>query len=366
VAQAELDAAKWQRYPTPSVEVSRANSASQIPAYPDRLQIFRLDQPLWTGGRITAGIDAADRRLDAAGAGVLETRQEVALRVVNAAGEALRQKARLRFAEAGVVQHENLLAMIRRRVEQEVSPVADLRLAESRLYLARNDLSLAQESLANALAQLGQLTGRPVSAFGGADFVAAAQPAGLPDTLDKAVDMAIARAPSLRRLGFELEAAQADIASRRSAYQPQLLLRLESLHGAVTENRALLVLQAQPGAGLSAFSAVDAAVARRDTLQHDRQAAERQVREQVETAWHDWQGARVRAENAERSRASAAEVAQSYARQYVAGRKSWLDVLNAVRENVQAELALADVSAQVQIAALRLKVLTGVLDLAQE
>ena len=56
-----------------------------------------------------------------------------------------------------------------------------------------------------------------------------------------------------------------------------------------------------------------------------------------------------------------AEVFDSFARQFVIGRKSWLEVLNAVRESTQAQLAVADARAQQLAAALRLQLLTGAL-----
>lgn len=213
------------------------------------------------------------------------------------------------------------------------------------------------------MAQLGQLTGQVIKDFDPAGYEAAAQPAGMPGSLEMAVERGLAHAPSMRRLAFETEAADADIASKRSAYLPQLSLRLESSHGVASDNRALLMLLAQPGAGLSARSGVDAAIARREATRLARQAAEREARERVELDWNEWSAAQGRVENAERTRASSAEVAESYARQYAAGRKSWLDVLNAVRENTQAELALADARGQMQAAALRLKVLTGMVRL---
>ena len=68
-------------------------------------------------------------------------------------------------------------------------------------------------------------------------------------------------------------------------------------------------------------------------------------------------------DNAEHARSTSAEVSESYARQYTAGRKTWLDVLNAVREATQAELALVDATSQMQAAVLRLKAQTGGLSL---
>lgn len=355
-AKADREGAEWQRYPSPSLEASSQSGGAGL---------LRIDQPLWTGGRITAGIDAAGSRFDAAGAALGEARQELILKVIAATTEALRQQARQQHGVAGVKELEKLLAMIQRRVAQEVSPLADQRLAASRLYTTANELSATTQALNNALAQLSQLAGQPVM-----EFVAhGLSEVGAPASLDAALVQALAHSPTLRRLAFEEEAANAEIAAKRSVYMPQLALRLESSAGQAldnragreTDNRAMLVLLAQPGAGLSAKSGADAAVAKREAARMARAAAERDTRERVTLDWNEWLAARLRLENANQARAMSTEVFESYARQYTAGRKTWIDVLNAVREATQSGLAADDARAQMLAASLRLRALTGTL-----
>lgn len=354
-AQAEREGAEWQRYPTPSFEASTFDGGNGF---------LRLEQPLWAGGRITGGIDAASRRFDAAGAAVAEARLDVSLRVIAAYTEALRQKARQQDAATGVREQEKLLTMIRRRVQQEVSSLTDQRLAESRLYLANNDWSLASQELNNALARLAQLTGQPVAEVSAQGLSEAGAPAGL----EAALTQALAYSPLLQRLAHEEEAANADITVKRSAYLPQLALRLERVVNQqsvglteVNDNRAMLVLQAQPGAGLSAASGVDAAIARRDAARMAITGAEREVRERVTLDWNEWISAQARVGNADQSRLLSAEVFESYTRQYVTGRKTWIDVMNGVREAMQSALAADDARAQMLGASLRLRALGGTL-----
>lgn len=349
-ARAAREGAEWQRYPTPSLEAGQhSGGATSL--------LLRLDQPVWTGGRLSAEIEAAGRRVQASGAATDEAREEVALRVLTAMVEAARQQMRARHAANSVAEHERLLSMIQRRVRQEVSPLADLRLAESRLFASRNDLSAIEQQYRDALTQLGQLVGGRVSEVDATSVEAAT--GDLPADLDQALAESLAHAPALRRLSAEIEAASAEIQGKRAVYLPQLYVRLESEQGSLSDNRALLVLQAQPGAGLSALSGVEAALARRDALLAQRQGAERDVIERTSLDWNEALAARERANNAEQVRTTAAEVAESYARQYTAGRKTWLDVLNAVREATLSELALVDAKAQMWGAALRLKLWTG-------
>ena len=349
-ARADQKGAEWLRYPTPSIEAATQGGGKDS-------GLMRIEQPLWSGGRITAAIDAAGSRLSAADAALNEAELDLTLKVIAAYIEALRQKARQQYAQAGVDEHEKLLGMIRRRVDQEVSSLTDQRLAESRLYQTVNDLSQVTQAFNNALAQLAQLSGKPVVDISEQGVSAP----GAPASLEAALSQALGYSPTLRRLTYEEEAANADIDSKRSAYMPQLSLRLEKSVGQTQASSAMLVLQAQPGAGLSAASGVDAAIARREAARMAHEAAERSTNERITLDWNEWVAARLRQENAIQSRAMSTDVFESYTRQYVIGRKSWIDVLNAVREATQSQFALEDARAQVIAASLRLRAQGGTL-----
>lgn len=353
-AKADLEGAQWQRYPSVTAEGGAPNSGASS-------GVLRVDQTLWSGGSIQAGIDSANSKLEASDAAIDEQRLTLTLRVIAAYSEALRQTARLEFTSEGLVEHEKLLAMIKRRVAQSISSQTDQRLAESRMYQAANLKSIAEQSLRDALSQLSQLAGRHV------DDVSTVGLGGtiLPDTLEPVLAKALAYSPSMRRLAFQEGAAEADISAKRAAYKPKVLFRLERTLGSQNtgqnDSRASLVLQAQPGAGLSALSGVDAAVSAREAARLARDDAERETRERVELDWNDWQGTRQRLDNARSARNMANDVFESYTRQYVIGRKSWSDVLNAVREATDAQLSLEDVRAQALAAGLRLSAEAGTL-----
>lgn len=355
-ARADSEGAVWQRYPTPSFEFDNDNSNT-------RTRLLRVQQPLWAGGRIDAGIDAANSRHQAAETAIEETKQDIMLRVITAYVEAQRQQEREETLAQGVLEHERLLGMISRRVEHDASPRVDQDLAQSRLYQASNDLSSVKQALANALTQLSQLSGMPVRRVSalGIDSLPAQQ------GKESLLQQAIAWSPTLRRLSFEEEAAQGDIELKRASYKPQVSLRYENsyasapLNGvpAYTTNRVMLVFEAQTGAGLSALSGVDAAIGRRDAARQQRETALRDLRERLTMDWDEFVAARVRLENATGASKMAKEVFESYTRQYTAGRKTWLDVMNTVRESTQSDVAVTDAGTQAAAASLRLKLATG-------
>ena len=350
-ARGDLEGARWQRWPTPSIETGAGTGGAHT-------TLLRLEQPLWNAGRIDAAIDAAGSRLSAADASVIEARQELGLKLIAAWAEARRQQERAVYAAEGVREHERLLQMIDSRVAQEVSPAVDRKFAQSRLLQVLNDQTLVRQALANALTQLGQLAGQPVSRVDDAD-----PPAPIVASREAAVAAALDHSPVLRRLAAEEQAAEADIASRKSALWPSVSLRLEKSTGTTVLpiERAMLMLSAQPGAGLSASAGVEAALARREAARQTRDAAVREINEQIGIDWEELQAARERLSNAREARSMSTEVFKSYSRQYIIGRKTWIDVLNAVRETTQSDFALADARVQVVAAGERLRLRTGAL-----
>jgi len=355
-AKADREGAAWQRFPTPSIETNNDNNGT-------RTSLLRVQQPLWAGGRIDAGIDAANSRHRAAETAIRETKQETILRVIAAYVDAMRQQARQETLAQGVHEHERLLGLITRRVEHEASPRVDQDLAQSRLYQASNDLSSVKQSLANALTQLSQLSGMQVRAVGGLESDGLSGP----QSKELLLEQAIGWSPTLQRLTFEAEAAEAEIELKRASYRPQVSLRYENsrasapLNGipAYNTNRMLVVVEAQTGAGLSALSGVEAAIARRDAAQQQRETAVRELRERLTIDWDEFLAARQRLENATLASKSAKEVFESYTRQYTAGRKTWLDVLNTIRESTQSDVAVTDARSQAAAAALRLNLVSG-------
>lgn len=354
-AQAEVTAAKWQRYPTPGVEAGFDDDGN-------RETVVFVQQPLWTGGRITAGIDAAEARYGAAGEDVSVKRREVLLRLIDAYVDARRRQAQQRIYQQNVQQHERLLEMIERRVGREVSPKVDQDLARSRLYQAANDLSQVVQALSDARTRLAELSGRSVAEVAESEAGASS---GLPGSRAEALERAAAVSPLLERLTFERSAADADVRSERAAFWPKLSLRVEHRDNEAQrqlnqrDTRALLQLESQFGAGLSAGSRVDAAIARREALAEERRAALRELESEVGQSWNQLTAARLRLDNSRINRDSARLVFESYTRQYVVGQKSWLDVLNAVREASAAAVTVEDAGAETLRAELRLRLLTG-------
>lgn len=343
-AASDQAGARWQRFPTPSFVSQTPHDRERFGSESNKLA---LDQPIYAGGRIDAGIDFADARHSSANLRHQAVAQDVATKLMSLWFEQRRHLSRQQVLEEGVAAHQKLKMQIERRVAEGVSPEADLTLVVARLSQMRSDLALSRSAARTAHAQLQQFAREYLPAFESEAFSheAGAKPVSLP--LPEWRSLAIARDPGLARLEAESEAAAAEIRVKEGLLFPTLSLRVENeLSGPYQGTKAMLQVSVQPGAGFSALSAINAARARRDAALEARRNAQLELEQALDIDFADYASAQDRLEVANVLLRSTQDVADSYARQFVAGRKNWLDVLNAVREAISARLSIHDALAQ--------------------
>lgn len=345
-----LDGARWQRWPGVSMSSSRG-------AYGRTLTDLQLEQPLWTGGRITAGIHAAEARVDAARSGVAEARQLVLERTVTTYAEAMRLQARLAAAAVAISDYNRLSDMIERRVASGVSPRSDSITARARLQQAQGEQLQMTLQLQNARTQLEVLVGRKTG-----ELKSPQMPKLTLQSLDDALDASLAYAPELERLSAEERIADEAIAVSRSSLSPSLALRYQRTFGggAIYPADQLFVgVTFQPGSGLSSMSSISEAQSRRSGAIHSREATRRDIVDRVRGLWNLAESSRAEVTLLKTLVDSTQHVYESYLRQFPAGRRTWLEVLLARRDATQAQYSLADAQWTLFAAVLKLEVTSG-------
>ena len=350
--EADLDGTERLRYPNLTAEVLATTGGSNV-ADADGLAVnLALEQPLWAGGAITGQIDAARSTRNVGASALREARQGLLLAVIDAWYEALLAFERVRVIDAGLADYRTLMLSIERRVAQQVSPYADLTLAQSRLTQLEVQRMTSQERGEAAMLRLTELVGmavdRPV--LPDLDIADGVPPEAI------AVDEMLACAPSLDRLRGEIDVAEARARTARGSLFPQLLLQLSQ--NEITGARAALVLRAQTGNGLNLLSAVDSAEARIDAAVAELGQNDREVRRRVRAEYVTLRSGQLRRESGELAQQAASDLQASYQRQFVAGRRSWLDVLNAAREVTDAQVSASDAQVLTAASATRILALT--------
>ena len=113
-SQADIQGAAYQFFPTPSVAVENVSAASNDLNYnkDSRVTTLRLQQPIWTGGRLTAGFDRAQSAAATARAAMEDVRQQLALRTIQGWGEWKSAQQKALALQDSVLTHERLRDLI--------------------------------------------------------------------------------------------------------------------------------------------------------------------------------------------------------------------------------------------------------------
>jgi len=344
-SDSEIEAAKWLRYPSASVDfVTRQDNLTP------ELEVI---QPLWTGGRITAGIDRANALRTVADATLAETAQDVLLRVSSAYFEIARTSQLQAIYQDSLTEHRRLVQSMERRVAQEVSPRTDLELARARAAQVEQQLGLVVAQHDAAVERMLQLVGDPA-------FDAGPPPQYSPDEHHPAYDNAVALAlgcdPTIKRLEAEVQVAHADQRLSKAAIYPQVGVQFS--YDRFAGSGLGLSVRAQTNGGLSPLALADAAAARAEGAEFQVDVAQREIGERVNLDLVENRSALARMESTAAAARSTLDVTDSFLRQFVAGRRTWLDLMNAVREAVEARAALVEVQNSAMASAARLRLRT--------
>jgi len=341
---ADIRAARWQRFPSVLVE---GRTFSDRSGNPDAT--VTVNQPLWTGGSISATVQRAQALQRRAEAQLAETVNDIALRLLSAYYEIARGARREAILRESLAEHQRLVESMARRVEQEVSPRSDLDLAISRTAQVQQDLSLTVAQRYAAQQRFAELVG---DANADPGPVPAYSPQLHHPSTEGAVAQAIACDPTRQRFQAEAEVATAERRIAEGEILPSLSAQYS--RSEVFGDRVGLVLRAQTNGGLSPLAAAQGARLRQQASQLQIATAERELRERIIVDVVENSTSRARIESGGAAARSSANVTESFMRQFVTGRRTWLDVMNAVRESNAAQIGLAESETSAMASAARL------------
>jgi outer membrane protein, adhesin transport system len=357
-ADAQIDGAKWGYFPTPSVDVSQGSGR--------RGTTMRLDQPLWTGGKLDAAVDIAQSHKNEAVAALDESGYVLIETLLNVLQNYLQAQGSIVALSEGKEQLETLNLMLERRIDAGVSSLADRELLKSRLTQINSDLSVALSKQKTTQSQLELLIGSKLSCE-----VATVTPESLDQNapIDTMIAQMIATHPTLKKLSEQIKTAEAEKARAKAVVWPNLSLRAEHQSGSVyydqstTNNVVYVAVTASTGAGLSALSGIQGAEAKVLQTQADKLTKERELSDAMMRDFNEYHSSADRIEGMGRTIDASQNVLESYTRLFVAGKRQWLDLVNSSRELTQNKLSLSDMRASYIASAYRLALKSGTIKL---
>lgn len=296
-----------------------------------------LTQNLFNGFDTTYQQEQTEARLRSALFEIFDTADNIALDVVQAYVDVLRQHKLVELADKNVSNHERILAQIRERSESGVGRRSELQQTEGRVARAHASLIAQQNNLQDAESRLHEVLGRYV-------VVSRLQDPELPQhpgrTLDELIDLALQNHPAIKVASFNVEAALADSSRARSNNYPKLDLQLakeigndiSGLDGNLDETRVVLNLSYNLYRG-----GADRATERKKiSAVHQNQEFARKVQRQVintlRLAWAADQSLQQQMSFLEAHIEKSRETVESYGEEFFIGQRDLIDLLNAENE----------------------------------
>lgn len=314
-----------------------------------------VSQPLYTGGRVSSQISAAEADVMTGQQGLRSVEASVIQAVITAYVDVRRDQERLRISQENVAVLQRQLDEARARFEVGEITRTDVAQAEARLAASRASLASAQAQLAISRASYAAVVGQNPGDL-------EAEPSletFLPPAIEDAFDTAEQNNAEILGAEYAERASAARVATARSARRPTVTAQGTVGFDASTSPFA-------PGGAGGAFndyqrsvtgrvavsvplftgglisSQVRAALERNNADRQSIEETRRSVLRTVSQAWNSLVGARANlAANEEQVRA--ARIAFEGVRQEAqVGLRTTLDVLNAEQELRNAELSLVN------------------------
>ncbi|MBK8199358.1 MAG: TolC family outer membrane protein [Acidobacteria bacterium] len=322
-------------------------------------------QPIYTGGRVSAGIRQAEAGIDSADSTFDAARQDLILDVVTAYVDVRRDREAVAIRKNNVEVTSEQVRAAEDRFEVGVVTRTDVAQAQARLEGARAALAGAEATLQGSEAFYEFLTGQAPG-----DLAAPPPFPVLPPDVESAFAEAEAKNPSIQAAREDLRAAGAGVDIARADGRPQISIvgtagiqetwgdtsRRDTNVSAVAQGRIPLFT------GGAVKAQVNAAKLQREQARRRIDAFETQVRAQVAQAWYGYEAA-TRAIEASRRQVEAAEIAYEGAKEELAvGVRTTLDVLDQEQQLFEARLALVGAERDAYVAAHQLLRATGGLD----
>ena len=306
-----------------------------------------LSQTVWTGGRIGHGITAAEAEIFAGRENLRDIEQTVVASVIQAYADVIRDTEILRIRQAN-------LGVLQRQLEEasarfEVGEITRTDVAQSEARLAQSEADLA-----NAQAQLSVSRASYAAVVGQSPGDLAPMPAlpGVPTDFDAALDVALMENPGIRAAGYNLSAAEANVAAAKAEYLPSA--RLTASYGGSNSDFDRIgeigdTTRLTAGATISVplftgglnSSRVAQALERANVAQINVEGERRNTLQSVSSAYAQALSARSSLEAGTEAVRAATVAAEGVRQEAQVGLRTTLDVLNQELELRNAEITLA-------------------------
>ena len=358
ISEEELNSAKWQYFPTPSVDFSNSSKNNEV--------VAKLEQRLWTGGKLDSQYDIALSSKAEAGYTLEESKYRLVERILNLLQAYSQGKSAEISLKEGYDRLSEFTVMIDKRIEAGISSQSDEVLLNSRLIQIKSDLINAKSKKTLALKQLSLLVGENIESV---NF-----------NLDKfnfdntqssvLIDDMVKFHPTLKKMDEQLKGSIHQVSKEESALYPTLSLIAEHKQGDVytennnaSDNAVYLSLKATTGAGLSLFSNVEKAKLNTKRLKSEKDSKQQELTDSFIIDYNNMMLAKEKLANQKLNQQFSGEVFEANKKLFIAGKKQWLDLVNSSKELMDISVSYRDTKELYNILKYKIALQTGRINL---
>lgn len=360
-ADAQVQAAKWNYFPNPTVGYSRNSGRTET--------TLSLSQPLWTGGKLDATYEGAVSQRKTSEFAIEEERYTLYQTLLGVLQNYMQAKGEIVALEEGIIQLNSLKTMLDHRIDAGASSVADKELIKSKLAQSKADLAVAKSKLTTSYSQLELLLGEKFECsidFEEKNILAQNE------SIEQIIDSMVKTNPSLKSLSTQIETAKSEIKKAKSMLWPSVSLQVSRQAGSmyydseVVNTSTYVTVQMSPGAGLSSLSNIESAEAKVLQLQYQKLAKQQELSNSIINYYNEYHTASERTYGTIETIDSSEKVFESFMRLFLAGKRQWLDLVNTSKDLIQYKVTLANLRSTRIITAYRLALAKGEIKYIQE
>ena len=356
----KLDEAEAGRLPSFSI------SAQSMYNNDDNYGVARGQVPIYSFGKINGSIKVAEQGIDVGRLSLLQVQRQLIEDTAAAYNSYWGIKQRINIAQDNVEEHNRFYQLISRRQEGGVASAADVRLALSRLLQAQAQLEQIKGAAAKAQNELQSLTQIAIFADKPIEQALVALPAEQ-DPIKVAQD--IDARVKVRAAELELTKKEANL--RKAERMPTLYARYDKYinpkNDYSSDNKVGLVLEGSlDGLGIIGQKRAAAAEAQIAVAEENLEDTRNEIKRRVSNLVTERGIQNNIISSYEHSTEEMEETLKSIIRQFDAGRKSWIDVLNFQRELTDMRHQLVQAKTNWMEVSLRIAAINGRLDAVAE
>ncbi len=322
-----------------------------------------LTQPLYRGGRTTAGVSGAENRVLSQRETYRGAEQDALLQAANAHLNVLRDQQILGLTRENEAKLTEQVSAFRRQLKAGAATKTDIAQGESRLAQSQAGVATAEADLAASRAIFSEVVGTAPEALKPMD----AGRFSIPASRDEMLTLALENNPTASAAYYAEIASQfdVDVAAGWSKPQADLVGSVQYFSGddddiddefAVGRVEVRVTVPLYDGGvyGSRTRQSVNVADQRRAQLL----AARRQVEREANVAWDGWTAARIRVERFASAVESARAAVDGLRKERRLGERTAIDLLDGEQELLRASIALAE--AETDLLSARLQMLASV------